>query len=180
MEGTKYAATSWVQNDHYITDYIGQDWIQFSGQGTYVGSNSIEIDGREINVIVDGTRGLDIDSNGLFIKPDNGRGIEFNGSGNVAAKLGTGLVFDGSGNITNDTNNGYGVRKYSETIGDGTQTQFPIEHVFGTRSLTVQIFETSTPYAQVEADVEHTSTDGVTIKFASPPSSNQYEVVVIG
>jgi hypothetical protein len=180
MEGDQYAATSWVQNSHYLTDFDGQTWTQFSGQGTYVGSDSIQIDGREINVIVDGTRGLDIDGNGLFIKPDNGRGIEFNNAGNVAVKLGTGLVFDGAGNIINDTNNGYGVRKFITSIGDNSSTTYIVNHNLETRYVTVQIFQANTPYAQVEADVEHTGNNQITIKFASAPSINEYELVVVG
>jgi hypothetical protein len=180
MEGDQYAATSWVQNSHYLTDFDGQTWTQFSGQGTYIGSDSIQIDGREINVIVDGTRGLDIDGDGLFIKPDNGRGIEFNNAGNVAVKLGTGLVFDGSGNIINDTNNGYGVRKFITSVGDNSSTTYIVNHSLETRYVTVQIFQANTPYAQVEADVEHTGSNQVTIKFASAPSTNEYEVVVVG
>ena len=180
MEGTQYAATSWVQNNHYLTDFDGQTWIQFSGQGTYIGSDSIQIDGREINVIPDTARGIAIDADGVYAKIDGSSGLAFNESGQTYVKLGTGLVFNGSGNITNDTANGYGVRKYAEVIGDATETSFYVEHGFGTRSVTVQIFQSGASYAQVEADVEHTDISGVTIKFASAPAIGEYEVVVVG
>lgn len=175
MEGTKYAATSWVQNDHYITNYIGQNWIQFSGQGTYIGSNSIEIDGREINAIVDGTRGIAIDGDGLYAKI--GDGIEFDDSGNIAINAGTGLT-TASGSL--EFVSGYGVRKYTTTIGDNAGLAFDVVHNFDTKHVNVQVFETASPYAQVETDVERTTSNKVVIKFASAPSVNEYEVVVIG
>ena len=181
MEGTQYAATSWVQNNHYLTDFDGQTWIQFSGQGTYIGSDSIQIDGREINVIPDTARGIAIDADGVYVKLNTDKGLEFRpGAGTIQVKLGTGFVVDGSGNITNDTANGYGVRKYAEVIGDATETSFYVEHGLDTRSVTVQIFQSGASYAQVEADVEHTDISGVTIKFASAPAVGEYEVVVVG
>ena len=181
MEGTKYSATSWVQNNHYITNFTGQDWIQFSGQGTYIGSNSIEVDGNQINAIVDTGRGIAIDGDGLYAKIDTARGLAFSIPGNdIEVTLGTGLTFDGSGNITNDTANGYGVRKYTVTVGDNSATSIAVNHELGTRYVTVQVFQSTTPYAQVEADVEHTDVDNVTIKFATAPTTGEYEVVVVG
>jgi hypothetical protein len=175
MEGDQYAATSWVQNSHYLTDFDGQTWTQFSGQGTYIGSDSIQIDGREVNVIADGTRGLAIDNDGVYAKI--GDGIEFDGSGYIAINAGTGLT-TASGSLEFAT--GYGLRKAAQVVGDAQATSFYVEHGFGTRSVTVQVFQTSTPWAQVEADVEHTNTSGVTIKFAAAPAASEYEVVVVG
>jgi hypothetical protein len=176
MEGDQYGATSWVQNNHYITDFTGQDWIQFSGQGTYVGSDSIQIDGREINAIVNTTKGLAIDGDG--IKVTLSKGLDFDGT-NGAVRIVAGAGFDlSSGSLEFATS--YGVRKIATTIGDATATSFYVEHGFGTRSVTVQIFQTGTPYAQIEADVEHTDTQGVTIRFALAPANSEYEVVVVG
>ena len=53
-------------------------------------------------------------------------------------------------------------------------------HNLGTKDVTVQIFENNTSYAQVEADVEHTSENYVRINFASAPTSNEYRVVIVG
>jgi hypothetical protein len=66
------------------------------------------------------------------------------------------------------------------TIGDGTATTFTVTHNLGSRAVQVVVHETSTPYAQVVADVEHTSTSTVTVKFAVAPTTGQYAVVVVG
>ena len=175
MEGNQYAATSWVQNNHYLADFDGQTWIQFSGQGTYIGSDSIEIDGREINVIVDNTRGINVDVDGVYAKIGNG--IQFDGSGNIAINAGTGLT-TASGSLEFATT--YGVRKIATTIGNGIATTFTVDHNFDTKDVTVQIFQNNESYAQIEADVEHSSTSAVTIKFALAPNNNEYRVVIVG
>jgi len=175
MEGTVYGSTSWVQSNHYITDFTGQDWTQFSGQGTYIGSNSIQLDGNVINVVVDNSRGLAIDGDGVYVK--TGNGIQFDGSDSLEINAGTGFNIS-SGSLEFAT--GYGVRKIATLIGNNSSTSFNIDHNFGTRALIVQVFETSTPYAQIETDVEHASTNRTTIKFASAPGTDSYEVVIIG
>ena len=50
MEGNTYAATSWVQSNHYLTDFSGQTWIQFSGTGTYTAGNGLELDGSSFSI----------------------------------------------------------------------------------------------------------------------------------
>jgi hypothetical protein len=176
MEGEQYGATSWVQNSHYLTDFDGQTWTQFSGQGTYIGSDSIQVDGNQINAIVDNTRGMYIDGDGIYIS--SGLGIKFGElSGAIEVNAGTGLTTE-SGVL--EFASGYGVRKYIATIGDNSATSINLAHNFGTRYVTVQIFGASTPYAQVEADVEHTDSNSVTLRFASAPGTDEYEVVIIG
>lgn len=50
MEGTQYAGTSWVQNNHYLTNFTGQSWTQFSGQGTVTAGSGITVDGLEVSI----------------------------------------------------------------------------------------------------------------------------------
>lgn len=50
MEGTQYNNTSWVQSSHYLTDFTGQSWTQFSGSGSVVAGTGITVDGLEVSI----------------------------------------------------------------------------------------------------------------------------------
>lgn len=72
------------------------------------------------------------------------------------------------------------IKKHSQSIGDGAATSYTVTHNFNTRDVTVIVYRNSGAYDVVLADIEMTSVNSVTIKFASAPTSNQYRVVVIG
>jgi hypothetical protein len=50
MEGNQYGSTSWVQSNHYLTDFTSQDWTQFSGSGSVTAGTGIVVDGLEVSV----------------------------------------------------------------------------------------------------------------------------------
>jgi len=50
MEGSQYGQTSWVQSNHYLTNFTSQDWVQFSGSGSVVAGTGIIVDGLEVSV----------------------------------------------------------------------------------------------------------------------------------
>lgn len=75
-----------------------------------------------------------------------------------------------------------GTKKFAETItGDGTETEFEIEHELGTEDVSVSIFNESTK-SMVLADVKIVDGDNVEIGFAvaPPASAGPYRVTVIG
>lgn len=71
-------------------------------------------------------------------------------------------------------------KKYSTTIGDTAAQTFTVTHNLNTRAVTVQIYETASPYAEIEAEVLHTGVNAVTVNTNNVPTSGQYTVVVVG
>jgi hypothetical protein len=113
-------------------------------------------------------------------------------SGASTATAGAGLVADGNvfnvgagTGITVNTNDvaidtTVVVRKYAANIGDGSATSYTITHNLGTRDVTVGLYEPAASYAEVLADVEHSTTNTITVKFTNAPTTDQFRVVVHG
>ena len=178
--GSSYGNTGWVQTNSPAT--IGSDPIsftQFSGAGTYTAGAGLTLLGTVFSADVTPTSGdasLINTGGAIEVKTDTSRGLSVDSNG-LGINAGTGLTFS-SGALSFAS--GYGVRKYSADIGDGSSTAITVTHSLSTKDVTVQVFDNSSPYAQVEADVDHTTSNAVTISFATAPTSNQYRVVVIG
>lgn len=82
--------------------------------------------------------------------------------------------------LTNDGTNYHEItRKYKQTLSTSA-TSYTVTHNLNTQDVVVQIYEVASPYQQVFTDVEHTTANTVTIKFATAPSAGEYRVVVIG
>lgn len=71
-------------------------------------------------------------------------------------------------------------RRAQATIGDGSSTQFDVNHNFATRDVIVQVYQASGNYEQVTCDVSLPSTNTTRLNFAAAPASNAYRVVVMG
>lgn len=206
MEGTTYASTAWIQTNHYLTDFSGQNWVQFSGTGTYTAGNGLQIVGNQFSI----DTAITVDHNtaqtltnktltspsitnptvsGLYISDNN---IVIEGTADVHE---TTLVFtdptadrtitfkDESGTVafTSDITSALSTytKKYSANVGNGSATSIAVTHNLATRDVQVQIYDNAT-YDTVECDVIRTDTNTVTVSFATAPASNAYRVVVIG
>ena len=84
--------------------------------------------------------------------------------------------------LTNNGTNYHAIaRKYAEDLANpSTLTSLVITHNLGSDDVTVQVFETAGTKALVETDVERTSANTITLKFASAPASGAYRVVITG
>ena len=70
MEGTTYGGSSWVQSNHYLTDFTGQIWSQFSGNGTVTAGTGIIVNGLEVSVDFDEVASQQDLTDGLALKQD--------------------------------------------------------------------------------------------------------------
>lgn len=103
---------------------------------------------------------------------------QFTGAGNITA--GEGLVKSGT-SIALDTSAGYGVRKAAADIGDGAATTITVTHNLNTRDLCgVVLRNNSSPYDLFAADVEATTVNTVTIRFATAPAAAGYRCIISG
>jgi hypothetical protein len=66
------------------------------------------------------------------------------------------------------------------TIGNGVLSTFNIPHNLGTTKVLVQIFDTSNSNSDIEADIQRTDANNLTINTSIVPTTNQLTVVVMG
>ena len=71
-------------------------------------------------------------------------------------------------------------KKHTQQIGNGSDTVIEVSHGLGSRDVIVQLRETASPYAVVMTDVEMTTTNKITLRFAKAPATNEYTVTIIG
>ncbi len=71
-------------------------------------------------------------------------------------------------------------RKFQQLIGDGSATQYTVTHNLNTRDVQASVYRNSGAYDEVFTDVEYTTVNSVTIRFATAPASNAFRVVIDG
>ena len=69
------------------------------------------------------------------------------------------------------------LKKFSASIGDGSNTSYTVNHALGSRDVIVQLFDNSS-YDTVIADVVRTDINNVTISFTVAPSTNDIRVLI--
>ena len=70
--------------------------------------------------------------------------------------------------------------RYTALVGDGTSTSIVITHGLNSRDVFVKLYEAASPYAEISADVEHTSVNTLTLIFLAAPATNSLRLVVTG
>jgi hypothetical protein len=71
-------------------------------------------------------------------------------------------------------------KRFSQTIGDAAATSIVVTHNLGTEDVVVSVRETGGSKREVITEIQHTSTNSVTLVFDSAPALNAYRVTVVG
>jgi hypothetical protein len=67
---------------------------------------------------------------------------------------------------------------YATDVGNATLTAITVTHNLNTRDVIVKLRSNTTPWAYIEADVEATDANTVTLRFTTAPSAAQYRAIV--
>jgi hypothetical protein len=176
-QGTTNASTSWVltTNNPITLNTTALVFAQFSGAGTYTASNGVLLTGTNFTFAPRSGYGLQTGASGAEIKLATTSGLNLTSDLAVGAGLGISVL---TNTVAIDT--AVVVRKYGVDVGDGSATSYTITHNLGTRDVQVTVYESSGSYAEVICDVNHATTNTITLLFSVAPTSNQYRVVVQG
>jgi hypothetical protein len=198
-EGNTWADSGWILTNDTIPINLGTTaltFVQFSSAGQSIAGNGLTKTGNTIDVvgttdrIVANADSIDIASTYVGQNSITTLGTITTGTWNgtdvavTAGGTGASTAADARTNLA-DTTAGYSTgtpvlaRVASQTIGDNSATSFTITHNFGTRDVTVQVYDTAT-YDTVFTDVVRTSISVVTVSFSAAPGTNAYRVVVTG
>jgi hypothetical protein len=197
-EGTVNADSGWVltTNDVITLGTTGLVFAQFSGAGQITAGDGLTKSGNTINAVGTADRitvnpdSIDIASTYVGQTSITTLGTittgVWNGTDVAVADGGTGASTAGDAR-TNlgataegfTTNTPVLARVASQTVGNATDLTFTITHNFGTRDVTVQVYDSAT-YDTVFCDVVRSSTNAVQVGFSSAPATNAFRVVVTG
>lgn len=104
-----------------------------------------------------------------------GNGIDATGN-TVDVVAGNGIISDAT-NLRVDP--AVVARKYSVLLSTSA-TSYVVNHGLANQWVTVQVYEATGSFRQVDVDVELTDANNATVKFTTAPSANAYRVVVTG
>ena len=178
LEGSTNADKAFTQTAEIVTlGTTAMNWVQFGGAGsTYTAGNGLtESPAGTFNVAnTDGA--LNVSANSVDLATGvAGAGLTLT-SGVLAVGAGTGISVAADA-VAVDTS--VVVRKFAQSIGNGSLTSIAVTHNLGTQDVTVSVRDASSN-AAVWTDWTATDTNNVTLTFATAPTSNQYRVVVHG
>lgn len=190
-EGTVNADTGYVitTNGSITPGTTAHDWAIFSRAGELVAGDGLTKTGAT----------LAVDSSVARLTGATFTGkVESSHATDPAFKVttghGSGAAFDANSegkivNVVDPTSNQDAATKkyvddtvtgtsYAADVGNGTDTTISVTHSLGTRDVTVQVYRNSGNYDEVIVETRRTTTNAVTLVFATAPTSNQYRVVV--
>lgn len=154
-EGTSNADTIWLltTNDPIVIGGGSGTALTFTNVpvGTLTAGAGLTRTGNTIDVIAGATPGTGGPGGGLKVNTDD-------------VVIDTAVV----------------VRKFAQTFGDNSAVAFTLTHNLGTQDVTVSVYLVASPFAEVECDVEHATTNTVILRFAVAPTTNELRAVCHG
>ena len=92
-----------------------------------------------------------------------------------------GTTWVGYSNIgyTGSAGGGGSTTGYTGSVGDGSNTSYTITHGLNSNNILATVKEQSSGYF-VYPDIKYVASNQIVVEFADPPTTNQYQVYVIG
>ena len=109
-----------------------------------------------------GATGKTPDTDAIYVTKDNNMSYRWSGSA---------LVQIGADKL----------KGYTQILtGDGTTTQYTLNHNLGTREVIIEVYRNSSPYDKIYPEIQHTDTTSATIRFSPAPANGvSYKSVVL-
>lgn len=196
--GTVNSGSAWVVSTQgtITPGTTNVTWVQFSGTIAYSAGSGLTLTGTVFSVNVTGVS-TEISGGNVRVKSSatagqallsQGAGAEANyGATNLAggASIVTGTLPVGNGGTGGATaaaaRTALGATtKFAQAIGDGSTTSIVVTHNLNTQDVHVAVYSATTPFAQVNVEVDATTVNTITLVFSVAPTAGQYRVVVIG
>lgn len=189
QEGDVYGQSAWTQANHYITDFTGQDWVQFSGASQITAGAGLTKTGNQLDVVGTTDR-ITANANSIDIAStyEGQTSIvavgtittgTWNGTTIAVEDGGTGATTAAGARANLGATTKYAVNNPSLTA-TGGQVSWVVTHNLGTEDVIVQLKDISSKEL-VEVDVDITSTNTVTLSWVSSSvSDGSFRVVVVG
>jgi hypothetical protein len=168
-------------------------WTHFASASGISAGDGIAKTGSVMSVDLDSNSGLTTSASGLTIASDiDGDGLTLTAGVlsrdtidlSTGAVTGTLPIGNGGGYTSTSTAKtalGFLTRASATLTGDDTTAAFTVTHNLGTRDIDVTVYQSASPYAEVEVDIAHATTNTVTITFSTAPATGtDYRAVVIG
>ena len=175
-----------VGGELQVKDQTGDNLAHLRVQDLYVMGTQTIIHSTEVE-IGDAEITLNADITTYEENSDGGVAIKRLGTDNLTRKDAKITFNDLSGrwqttfgSITGNLVTAPLANKVIGNLGDGTNTSFVVTHNLNTRDISVTIRENGGSYAQVFTDVEFTSVNTITVRFAKAPTTEQYVITIIG
>jgi hypothetical protein len=132
---------------------------------------------RTLNVVGDATLTVGADSVSVVSAPKWTTARSFTLTGDVT---GTVAAVDGTANVSIATTvaAGPGPKHYAGNVGAGTAPV--ITHNLNAKDVTVEVYRATTPWDTVICDVERTTVNTITLRFATAVADSAFRVVVVG